>query len=48
MEDVLQRMTDYSISVLPVIDPETDEFIGSIASSEIVEVIVLTAQGHEV
>ena len=48
VEDVLQRMTDYSISVLPVIDPETDEFIGSIASSEIVEMIVLTAQGHEV
>ena len=48
VEDVLQRMTDHSISVLPVTDSETGEFIGSIASSEIVEMIVLTAQGHEV
>ena len=48
VEDVLQRMTDHSISVLPVINPDTDEFIGSIASSEIVEMIVLTAQGHEI
>ena len=48
VEDVLQRMTDHSISVLPVIDSESGEFIGSIASSEVVEMIVLTAQGHEV
>ena len=48
VEDVLQRMTDHSISVLPVTDAETGEFIGSIASSEVVEMIVLTAQGHEV
>lgn len=48
VEDVLQRMTDHSISVLPVNDSKTGEFIGSIGSSEVVEMIVLTAQGHEV
>ena len=48
VEDVLQRMTDHSISVLPVNDAETGEFIGSIASDEVVEMIVLTAQGHEI
>ena len=48
VEDVLQRMTDHSISVLPVNDAETGELIGSIASDEVVEMIVLTAQGHEI
>ena len=48
VEDVLQRMTDHSISVQPVNDAETGEFIGSIASDEVVEMIVLTAQGHEI
>ena len=41
-------MTDHSISVLPVNDAETGEFIGSIASDEVVEMIVLAAQGHEI
>ena len=48
VEDVLQRMSDHTVSVLPVKDPETDEFIGSIANQEVVEMIALTAQGHEV
>ena len=42
----MQRMTESSTTVLPVIDPETSEFIGSISSHEIVEMIVLTARGH--
>ena len=46
VEDVLQRMTENSTTVLPVIDPETSEFIGSISSHEVVEMIVLTARGH--
>ena len=48
VEDVLQRMTDHAVSVLPVNDPETGAFVGSIANHEVVEMIVLTAQGHEV
>ena len=48
VEDVLQRMTENSITVLPVIDSETSEFIGSISSHEVVEMIVLTARGHEI
>ena len=48
VEDVLQRMTDSSITVLPVNDSETGEFIGSISSYEVMEMIVLTAQGHEI
>ena len=48
VEDVLQRMTDRSITVLPVNDAETGEFIGSISSYEIMEMIVLAARGQEV
>ena len=48
VEDVLQRMTDNSITVLPVNDAETGEFIGSISSYEVMEMIVLTSQGHEI
>ena len=48
VEDVLQRMTENSITVLPVIDSETSEFIGSISSHEVVEMIVLSARGHEI
>ena len=47
VEDVLQRMTDRSITVLPVNDAETGEFIGSISSYEIMEMIVLAARGQE-
>ena len=48
VEDVLQRMTENSITVLPVIDSETSEFIGSISSHEVVEMIVLAARGREI
>ena len=48
VEDVLQRMTDNATTVLPVTDSETGEFIGSISSHEVVEMIVLTVRGREV
>ena len=31
VEDALQRMTESSLTVLPVVDRETNEFIGSIS-----------------
>ena len=48
VEDALQRMTESSLTVLPVLDMETNEFIGSISSYEVLEMLVLTAQGHEI
>ena len=48
VEDALQRMTENSLTVLPVTDPDTGEFIGSISSHEVLEMVVLSAQGHEV
>ena len=48
VEDALQRMTENSLTVLPVADSDTGEFIGSISSHEVLEMVVLSAQGHEI
>ena len=48
VEDALQLMTESSLTVLPVVDTETKEFIGSISSHEVLEMIVLTASGREI
>ena len=46
VEDALQRMTENSLTVLPVFDPDTDEFVGSISTHEVLEMLVLNAKGH--
>ena len=46
VEDALQRMTENSLTVLPVADRETSKLIGSISSHEVLEMIVLAAKGH--
>ena len=46
LEDALQRMTENSLSVLPVVDAETGEFRGSISSDEILEMLVVSARGQ--
>ena len=48
VEDALERMTSNSLTVLPVKDKETGEFVGSISSHEVLEMVVSTAQGHEI
>ena len=48
VEDALQRMTENSITALPVEDRSTGRFVGSISSHEVLGLIVSTAKGHEV
>ena len=48
VEDALQRMTENSLTVLPVKARNTGKFIGSISSHEVLGLIVSTARGHEV
>ena len=48
VEDVLQRMIDNSLSVLPVINPDSGEFLGSISSYEILEIVLLNASGRDI
>ena len=46
LEDALQRMTEHSLSVLPVVDSDTGKFRGSISSHEILEMLVFSARGE--
>ena len=48
VEDVLQQMIDSSTTVMPVVNPDTGEFLGSISSYEILEMILLTAGGRDI
>ena len=48
VEDALQRMVENGLTVLPVADRETGEFIGSISSHEVLEMIALSAHGGEI
>ena len=41
IEDVLKRMTDHALSVIPVTDRDTGEFLGSVTSENVLELIVL-------
>ena len=48
VEDVLQRMTESALTVLPVAERETGEFIGSISSHEVIELITFATPTHEI
>ena len=48
VEDVLQKMIDNSLTVLPVVDPENGQFLGSISSYEILEIVLLNASGRDI
>ena len=40
IEDVLQRMTEHALTVLPVVDEDTGVCLGSVTSREIVDLII--------
>ncbi len=44
IEDVLTRMTNHSLSVIPVIDRDSGEFLGSVTSENILELAVLMGE----
>ena len=44
-EDVLQLMKESSLTVMPVVSSETDEFIGTVTTRDILDVIVFEARG---
>ena len=47
VEDALQRMTENSLTVIPVLDKKTGEFIGTVTSHEILELVMFTVRGHD-
>ena len=48
VEDVLQRMIENALTVLPVVNPDTGQFLGSISSYEILEIVLLNASGRDI
>ena len=46
VEDVLQRMTETSLSILPVVDRETEKFIGAVSREDIVELMLTEFRGE--
>ena len=41
IDDVLQRMTDHSLTVIPVMDKDTQSFLGTVTSYEILDLVIL-------
>ena len=46
IEDVLQRMSEKSVSVMPVVERESEKFLGSVTRSDIVELMIEQATGE--
>jgi len=46
VEDVLQRMSEKSLTALPVVEPESEKLVGVITSQEILDLIVSEARGE--
>ena len=47
IEDVLKRMMDHSLSVIPVIDEDSDEFLGTVTSQDILDLVILMDEIHK-
>ena len=45
VEDVLQRMTETSLSTIPVVEPESEKFIGAVTREDIVELMMTEFRG---
>ena len=47
IDDVLERMASHSLTVIPVHDRESDEFIGTVTSHDILDLVLLMAEIDE-
>lgn len=41
IDDVLERMTDHSLTVIPVMAPDSGEFLGTVTSHDVLDLVVL-------
>lgn len=46
VEDVLQRMKENSLTVIPIVDGATDEFLGTVTSRDILDVMMIEVRGE--
>lgn len=45
VEDVLHRMSENSVSIMPIVDKESERFLGAVTTNDIVELMTLEATG---
>ena len=46
VEDVLQQMKENSLTVIPIVDGETGEFLGTVTSRDILDVMMIEVRGE--
>ena len=46
VEDVLQRMKENSVTVIPVVNSETGEFIGTVTTRDILDIMMIEVRGE--
>ena len=46
VEDALQKMTEHSLTVMPVLDAKSEEFLGMVTSQEVLDLMILEARGE--
>ena len=44
VDEMLERMTDNSVAVIPVMERGTDRFLGSVTSQDVMDLVVLMHQ----
>ena len=47
VEDVLQRMTERSLTVMPVMDRKSGKFLGAVTRQDILDLIIREARGED-
>ncbi len=47
IDDVLERMASHSLTIIPVYDRDSDEFLGTVTSHEILDLVLLMAEIDE-
>ena len=46
VEDALQKMTEHSLTVMPVLEEESGKFLGMITSQEVLDLMIMEARGE--
>ena len=46
LEDVLQRMKENSLTVIPVVNSETGEFMGTVTTRDILDIMMIEVRGE--
>ena len=46
VEDVLHRMSENSISIIPVVERDSEKFLGAVTSNDIIELMTMEATGE--